>query len=71
MSSRCAVAALLGSGGPVRVSMRPCCVLALVGGEPPADPALREEFVCAGREALLPVGATASPGDEPAAEVAT
>jgi hypothetical protein len=44
------VAALLATGGPVRVAMRPCCVLALVGGKPPADPELRAAFVCAAAE---------------------
>ena len=70
MTARCAVAALLGPGGPVRVSMRPCCVLALVGGKPPADPAVQQEFVCAGQETLLSVGVAATSGDEPAAGVA-
>ncbi|GIE98262.1 hypothetical protein [Paractinoplanes rishiriensis] len=50
MTAECAVAALLESGGPVRVSMRPCCVLALVGGRAPADPELRESFVCPAAE---------------------
>jgi hypothetical protein len=61
MTSQCAVAVLLGEGGPVRVSVRPCCVLALAGGEPPADPALRESFVCvAGEPVPEPVPATSS-----------
>lgn len=50
MTSECAVAALLATGGPVRVSMRPCCVLALVGGRPPADPEMPASFVCAAAE---------------------
>jgi hypothetical protein len=50
MTAECAVAALLANGGPVRVSMRPCCVLALVGGQQPADPELRGSFVCAAAE---------------------
>lgn len=48
---QCAVAALLDEGGPVRVSVRPCCVLALVGGTPPDDPDLRESLVCVATEA--------------------
>ena len=51
MNAQCAVAVLLDEGGPVRVSVRPCCVLALVGGVPPADPDLRGSFVCAATEA--------------------
>jgi hypothetical protein len=66
MTARCALAALLGAAGPVRVSMRPCCVLALVGGKPPTDPALRPRFVCAGRQDLVPAGRA----DEPRSGVA-
>jgi hypothetical protein len=44
------VAVLLDEGGPVRVSVRPCCVLALVGGDPPTDPDLGESLACAATE---------------------
>ena len=65
MTDRCAVAALLTSSGPVRVSMRPCCVLALVGGRPPTDPDLREAFICAGQKDLQPVGVESGPEATP------
>jgi len=34
MTERCALEALLGVGGPVRVVVRPCCLAALVGRRP-------------------------------------
>ena len=60
---RCALDALLSAGGPVRVSVRPCCLAALVGRrgvEPGAGPPVEVEpavgsIVCAAAEAELQV----------------
>jgi hypothetical protein len=48
MTARCELATLLRPGGPVRVSVRMCCLLALVGQRRPTDPEelRRGTFVC-------------------------
>jgi hypothetical protein len=59
---RCALDALLSAGGPVRVSVRPCCLAALVGrrASPAAVPPAETDsevgsIVCAAAEAELQV----------------
>jgi hypothetical protein len=61
----CALAALLGEGGPVRVAVRPCCVAALVGASPPRDPGAPDDRgLCEAEESGLVV-APAGSGAEP------
>lgn len=63
MKERCALDALLSAGGPVRVTVRPCCLAALVGrgrrqgaDRPAAETQVEgTEFVCAAAEAELQV----------------
>jgi hypothetical protein len=52
----CSLAALLRSGGPVRVAVRPCCLVALVGPRvPPEGPGPRS-IPCEAAPPLPPAG---------------
>ena len=61
----CSLAALLRSGGPVRVEVRPCCLVALVGRRVPPDGSASpvEPIVCAAAESEATVGAGGPPAD--------
>jgi hypothetical protein len=69
MTARCELTVLLRAGGPVRVSLRICCLLALVGRQRPADPEQlrRGTFVCLAEDP----GEVPAPAPAPAASGAS
>jgi hypothetical protein len=52
----CSLAALLREGGPVRLAIRPCCLVALVGRRLPPDGPDAQALACEAAGVLEPAG---------------